>query len=676
MSRPASHRFYLADLVLAALMCGLVLALFTSARNQVEGGLVIVLISVVASIWSLFHARRKAPTCEECGRRFVEPEKPSVSPSACPHCGREQRAEERSIRRWKQARRNLLALVMVFVAVLAVLLTGIAGGLGVGLVLFGELIAAVGTLSGLLLWVVAAIYVSSLKSPRERPCETCGEIIPLERPAGPTICPQCRVRHLRPDEVKKQRARDQRLGLGSLILLAILAAFLLPRPGGSGSVVGWWIGFLLTVLGILAAIFGVLVAWAMLLQLRRRRQFTSESGSLALARKAAGRDGDVVREGPWTIWYTGPDDPAPMIRESMAEACRRFAALTGAAEVSELALRFFVFHDRAAFMRFHQKIVAGIDLTSLDGVQLGVPYHLITLCTASAPCRITDPERTLRMLAAYALLESAWGPKPPPWLQSGLSRSVIAADTPDERARLNRKVAASLAIEAALSTEIFAMTHKDLFRLMRGPKEPAKLQKLAQFHHQSRSIVEYLCGELAPRDMRSALGAFLRDARSKTEPEASFRHHFGQGFGPLLDGWRQWVLEQGIGAYEPPPDRIRDALLERILPAIRDRRAKRGDRLVAIGEWANAGYVIGADALIDLLRDPGDLPKEQVVWALCMVSGMAWGDEPDRWQAWWDELPTSWVEQPGATTMPSGAEPAGPVAAVAGGPARVDPADA
>ncbi len=221
-----------------------------------------------------------------------------------------------------------------------------------------------------------------------------------------------------------------------------------------------------------------------------------------------------------------------------------------------------------------------------------------------------------------------------------------------------------------MSAEMFAMTPKEWFRLVRGPKEPGKLQKAAQVNHQSWSIVEYLVGEPArPEpagparpDPRAALGAFLRDPRSKTDPEGSFRDHFGLGFGPLLDGWRRWVLDRGIGTYEPPPDRIRDAMLERVLPVIRDRQAKRGDRLVAIGEWASAGFVLGADALIGVLRDPGDLPKEQVVWALCMVSGMAWGDEPDRWQAWWDDLPTEWEGPAEAAATPPGGLPAEPIA--------------
>ena len=180
--------------------------------------------------------------------------------------------------------------------------------------------------------------------------------------------------------------------------------------------------------------------------------------------------------------------------------------------------------------------------------------------------------------------------------------------------RLNRMMVAVLARGTAWSAELFTITPNGLTRLLRGSKDPGTAHKLHQFLAQSWSIVECLCGEQAPHDQRAAFGSFLRDPRSKTHPEESFRLHFGVDFAPFLDGWKQWVLDQGIGTYEPPPDRIRDGLLDRVLPAIRDRKAKRGDRIVAIREWARHGFVLGADALIDLLRDPGDIPKEEIVW--------------------------------------------------------------
>jgi len=50
--------------------------------------------------------------------------------------------------------------------------------------------------------------------------------------------------------------------------------------------------------------------------------------------------------------------------------------------------------------------------------------------------------------------------------------------------------------------------------------------------------------------------------------------------------------------------------------------------------------VLGADALIGLLRGDDAIPREEVVWALEAVSGMTYGDDQDRWAAWWKSLPT------------------------------------
>ena len=250
MSRPASNRFYLADLVMAALLCGLVMALITSARSQANAGLVFFLICVVALIWSVFRAGARPRPARNAAvgsssrtrrPRFRTPVPIAAGSSSpgtvdpawklmlwrsdrlvrlprgrlgCPvhrDLRRSGQHEASHVRRADPGRwRDLDA-------------PGIARR------------------RDLPLWPEA---------PRERPCEVCGEIIPLEGPAGPKICPQCRVRHLRPEEAKRQRSRDQRVGLWFLVMLAILVAFLFPRPAGSGSGLGSWIGFLLIVLGI------------------------------------------------------------------------------------------------------------------------------------------------------------------------------------------------------------------------------------------------------------------------------------------------------------------------------------------------------------------------------------------------------------------------------------------
>ena len=52
-----------------------------------------------------------------------------------------------------------------------------------------------------------------------------------------------------------------------------------------------------------------------------------------------------------------------------------------------------------------------------------------------------------------------------------------------------------------------------------------------------------------------------------------------------------------------------------------------------------AGYALGADTLIGLLRSDDEIPPEEVVWSLEAISGLVLGDDPDRWTAWWQSLP-------------------------------------
>jgi predicted RNA-binding Zn-ribbon protein involved in translation (DUF1610 family) len=634
------RQLHLADLVMAALLCGLLMALPTSTQTPSGVGLNFFLICAVGISWGLFHQRRRASSCEECGRRFIAL-KPLAMPTACPHCGQEQVGRARSIRRFQNLFGALVGLLAMLIAAVFVLFGGSAamppGGAG--------LIVRIVLLLSMLITIFAALgiglYRSMLLRPKDRPCEACGWIITVE-PAGPKICPTCQNRHMSAEDRKKQNASTWAFLLGGLGVLSLFIAQGFAGPRESSTGLGGWLRFALLVLGIFVASVIGFIAILMLVVTSRRRQLRSESGMLATARKCAGRDGDLVVEGLLTVWSCGPDDPVPMLRKSIEAARHKFEALTGLSVSIDSPLRILVFYDRSAFVRFHQRIFPGVDFSGSDSFYLEHPYQLAVLCTVPGLGCIGDTDGMIRSMAGHALLESVWGPGPPRWLQAGLIRPVTTGDDRGGLAQLNRAMIAILTEGTAMSTEIFSLSAREVVRLYGGSKTSAGRQRWWQFVLQSWSIVEYLRGPNAPDDPSNPLGAFLSDPLSKTKPEDSFRLHFGLGYGPLLDRWRQWVLDQGIATYEPPTERIREGLLGRVLPTIRDREARRGDRLVAIRQWASAGSVLGADVLIGLLRDPGDVPKEDVAWALRMVSGMPWGDEPDRWQVWWDELPPDW----------------------------------
>ena len=186
------------------------------------------------------------------------------------------------------------------------------------------------------------------------------------------------------------------------------------------------------------------------------------------------------------------------------------------------------------------------------------------------------------------------------------------------------------------SQQIFTTSATKFFRLFVRTKDAQSVRKSEQFIDQAWSIVEFLAGEQAPENRRTAFHAFLKDKQASRRPEQTFSQHFG--FGSFLDEWREWVTEQGIGPNLPPEPRIREALHNRVLPVIRDSQASPYDRIQAIRNWRIAGTPLGAPALIDLLRDPGGVPKVEIVWALCGASGISCGEDPDRWQAWWETV--------------------------------------
>jgi HEAT repeat protein len=80
-------------------------------------------------------------------------------------------------------------------------------------------------------------------------------------------------------------------------------------------------------------------------------------------------------------------------------------------------------------------------------------------------------------------------------------------------------------------------------------------------------------------------------------------------------------------------------LIEDIIPLVTDPSAKREERIQAIRDMGNAGYTLGADALIDLLRDRDREMRTAAAWALEAISGTVGGQEVAHWKSWWEGLP-------------------------------------
>ena len=549
MARKRSSRYSLADLLMAVVMCGLVVAFLLSLRGPLQTPIfLLVPIWVVIVAWTVISGMRNGPTCEFCGKQFIQPaQKPAAIP--CPDCGRQMQP------RWSRSLRILSTISWIMVGLGGFLVVRIAILLRESNSPFPSvrppaILAPIASVFSVLVGFLAVrAYRWYLTTrPGELTCTACGTVIMPVQVHAPAICPACRMRRLSPDEVRKEQTKGFRVLLGFSAIIVLMVALYARQLAVWLSAESSWIAIPLVVLVSVGAGYFAHRFVRLLTRAQRLRRLLSEPTTFAMARQCAGEAGEIVRDGPLTIWFSGSTDPAPMLREQEGVSRVRFEALIGEPLVEQAPLRIVCFHDRAAFQKFNAQLLPGIDYTSEDGIYFPRPWKMLTLCTDESPGRITDPRVVSRSLFAYLLMEQVFGAPPFPWLQAGLARPVIVTDPASNLVRLNRKMVVALALGTEWSEELFRLTGGALGKLVRRKRNPGAHRKSAQFGEQSASIVEYLSGDRGPDERKAAFRRFLKEKPTRNRQEEAFFRHFGFGFGSLLDSWREWVLAQGIGA--------------------------------------------------------------------------------------------------------------------------------
>ncbi len=503
---------------------------------------------------------------------------------------------------------------------------------------------------GIGVWVFVWTFVRGKRNARE--CQVCGRrFLPSGRGPNSSLCHQCRIASPGPAYSRREQTERWLVILCSTAILAApIGLFLRYNPGGRFGQSPFIVVPLLalaTIVGLSATLFVVLVVVIVV----RDRLMLVEKHALAFARKCSRQVGTVERCGPVTIWWCGPTDPAPMLMEQMATSRERFERLVDEPVESLPPVRVLVFERRSAFVAYHRNLIA--DMGQLDGVYLHRPARSIALATEVTRYRLHDQIRTIRVDFILYFLEAHKGFLPASWLQSGIS-SVLSNDPGSDPCRhLNRRMKVSLFKGTAMDAdELFALSSREYLRRLQGLDVHATFARHAQFMDQSWSLVEYLAGAKAPADRMGRFRSFVADLQASGSQEQVFERHFGHGFGALLEGWKGWVQEQGLGGDPLPPPVIHAALLERLIPAVRDRAKKAQDRVRAIRAMGYAGYALGADALIDLLREGNDRFREAANWALESISGQALGNDPDRWATWWAGLDPETVGAAGPAEHP------------------------
>jgi hypothetical protein len=485
---------------------------------------------------------------------------------------------------------------------------------------------------GFMVWLV-------VRARRKAPyCSECGrKFQPPKKVAGPPVCPACRQKTLAPAQVRKETVRAQRGGFGAIGCLALVFVGLFYVPVTSAT--GPWAVLLLPLAGIGASLglclaIGLLIAAPALVRARRMRDVRF---ARAWAAKVAKTDGEIGEVGPASVWYSGPDDPTPMLVEQEAIARRRLDAWLGPPDEGPRPFRLFVFARRSDMVDFLGQRAS--DLWNLDGVYQPGGRRPAAMTTEVVPFRLGDPARTARSLFVYNTIEAIKGALPAPWLQAGVV-GAISSDS-DDLARLDRRMRAALARGSAFGVELFTMPAKARMKLIRRWYEREKYARFQQLQAQSWSLVEYLGGAHATPERRGRFRAFFRELGPRDDIEAAIARHFDRGPAALLDDWRVALLARDPGPHGPPPGPVRDALADRLVPLIVDPGAKLMDRIRAVREMGRVAHAFGSDALIELLRD-GDgsaIPREEIIWSLEAIAGLVLGDDPDAWSSWWARLP-------------------------------------
>ena len=467
-------------------------------------------------------------------------------------------------------------------------------------------------------------------SPR---CDSC------RKPFSPTwnsqqerLCPACRTTKLPAQQQRRLAAQGFVI---IAILLLMLSVLLLGPVSGRMQVHLGWSAYPLIAIGLSVILFILLAGGIVLRYLVRSWRMNNPDYALGVARACAREVGKHMTFGPVSVYVFGANDATSMLKGQM-EICRsRFEGLVGEHLEVGRPLRFFVFGKRNAFDGFFRwAFLYGSDV---DGMY--VPWSVATISlTKEFPAhRLPDLERVTRVLMSYHFLDSHRKSPSPLWVQMRIANVIACGGDEMELARLNRKVLAALSRGTWLETaDLFHINPRSLIPLVRDWQDFNNFGRYSQLIAQSWSVVEFLCSE---EERLERFRAFLKEPTTNAPIAEVFQRHFDYGFETVLDRWRSWVLDRAIGFHGPPPPHILDALLEGVIPIVLDHRADRLERIQAIREMGRNGYVLGADALIEVLSKDDQIPAEEVVWSLESISGLALGSDAERWMDWFNQLP-------------------------------------
>lgn len=495
------------------------------------------------------------------------------------------------------------------------------------------------------LGAAALLLIWTFRSAKQlrRRCASCGRTFYLaNRKESQTECAFCRVQAMPAGERKQEQSKERRewrklwRTLGLALLLGMLF-FLIQNAAPL-----WAVGAVL--LAIPAAILvmaGALIGFTVLKHRWRRRRLLREANFVQLAEQSAGSLGETLHSGLMLVWSEPGTTLGREFESQLADVADRVRSLTGQSPALQPWFRCFVFSNRLHFAKCLEGADSTpINLSEANSLYLPSPWRT-AIVDESQLCEPGEqPLEVVRGLIASRFVDALAVSQRRPWLFLGLSSAIANVPRPDKLARLNRHMLSALAAKRTLDAQnFFAKSPWIRFFNAYSENEQSLFAKSAAEGDQYWSFMEFLCGAGSTPERRLAFQQFLADSRRQKRQDEALVASFGCSPEKLLDDWRRWVEQFGVGRHVPPPAEYAEVLASGPVATIENEQAPLIERLRAIRRLGREGFIVGVDALIGVLRrGPEDL-TDDAVWALEAISAQPLGADVAAWEAWRANLP-------------------------------------
>lgn len=492
-------------------------------------------------------------------------------------------------------------------------------------------------LVGLSIWFV--VFFQRRMKGRLRVCARCGgRFAPEGKDDASSECATCRyqarLETLSADEAaREQRVQSRQTWVALLVVDLLLSAVIALV---AKNLVGQRFGFLpifVTIAVLIPAVVGVSM-WHMLR--RRLRGAKNPARDIALADAAAEAPGRVRYVGEVLVWSAEEVALADEF-ESQLELTRvRLATATGRVMSPSPRLRAFFFADADAALRFLKDQGFHVIRRAVHrGVYREATKNRLIVGGREIPEHVSDPRSTLRLLIAHILVDAAAGPAPPAWLLLGLPGTAVYENRDEALTKLNRRALAGIAAGRTIEpSDLLTGTLKQIWRKQNRPLDSDGGVWFRQFQTQAWSLMEFLCGHGATPQRREAFHRCFNDSHVRKRSAEILTRYFGCPVDDLFAQWRAWVEQQGGGEHLPPSPLVAEYLTAGPLAKISAPETPRRDRIEAIREWGERGYLFGAEHVIALLRGEDEELRAEAVYALECVSGVSLGTTAESWEAW------------------------------------------